>query len=695
MRHVLLALVSLSVVAVFAGCDYPTVGDGVEGPALGAFNTSGCKLESAQQRSLMDGNMIEAVVYETSVTIIHHDAQYQCNADISWELEVNGSTLILREVDKSTVVTRCMCPMDLSTTIENLAVGGKYTIQVWDEFETRMFGEVTVDLGDCNAQCVTDEDCWSYPDLPRLDCEGRWACIQGLCNYACEPYDPGCTSDADCPEGFQCVFYSNGGGATEPAPDGTMAQRMIAYECRGNEDCPDGMVCEMNDCACEPGVDCDCYPSGYCTGGQVWPTEGYCEPIVINNECRSDADCGSGYHCEFYYPVPVSAGAAESDAAAPADPMPIPECYCTEEWAPVCGANGVTYSNYCFAKCAMVDVVYEGECQGGQGIGYCVPDQQPGCYSDYDCPDGHYCQMTDWCAGVDYDQDGVIDPTWCMGQCLPKKPQSCEGMGGFCIGLEENRGCPEGYEWIMDGIYEDGSSVCGQGMACCVPTQPPQECWSDDDCYKMFGDSSDPATGVPVEWACVDGFCQVRQDCGQMQCYSDADCGDGMICMATGWCDPAGWCCETTMCVPVEEPPYCNSSRECADGETCINGVCVYEQPACSSDSDCGDGLVCIDGLCQFKGEDCVRDDSGMCMCGGFAGFACPDGMACSFDDPNCSPDAGGADCMGHCYAVPDECVCDMMYAPVCGNDGRTYSNKCMAACAGVKIVSEGECPRR
>ena len=178
MRNVLVALLSLSVVATFAGCEYPTVQDGVDGPALGTFNTSGCKLDNASQRSLMDGNMIEAVVFETSVTIIHHDAQYQCNAEIGWELEVNGTTLILREVDKSTVVTRCMCPMDLSTTIENLAAGGKYTIQVWDEFQTRMFGEVTVDLGDCNEQCVTDEDCWAYPDLPRLDARPV-GCIEG------------------------------------------------------------------------------------------------------------------------------------------------------------------------------------------------------------------------------------------------------------------------------------------------------------------------------------------------------------------------------------------------------------------------------------------------------------------------------------------------------------------------------------
>lgn len=37
-------------------------------------------------------------------------------------------------------------------------------------------------------------------------------------------------------------------------------------------------------------------------------------------------------------------------------------------------------------------------------------------------------------------------------------------------------------------------------------------------------------------------------------------------------------------------------------------------------------------------------------------------------------------------------CTCDEVWAPVCGKDGITYSNKCAAACIGQDRVTEGEC---
>ncbi len=58
-----------------------------------------------------------------------------------------------------------------------------------------------------------------------------------------------------------------------------------------------------------------------------------------------------------------------------------------------------------------------------------------------------------------------------------------------------------------------------------------------------------------------------------------------------------------------------------------------------------------------------------------------------------CSKAAGECKGKGSCKERPQ--ICPDIFKPVCGCNGRTYSNECWAAAAGVNVKSEGACDQQ
>jgi hypothetical protein len=169
------------------------------------------------------------------------------------------------------------------------------------------------------------------------------------------------------------------------------------------------------------------------------------------------------------------------------------------------------------------------------------------------------------------------------------------------------------------------------------------------------------------------GGLPLAQECGASVCVDATECCS----------ESCGLCTRAGECSAID----CTSATEHCDFQDCPGPAPLAPNHMCADGSLAGP--VCerdTAGDCQWTLRDCPAEGSGE-PCGTRGGSACPDPEYCRF---SLRARCGESDAPGICSLPPGSCSAEEHW--VCGCDGISYPNGCLAASQGVSVASVGKC---
>ncbi|MGA1840304.1 MAG: Kazal-type serine protease inhibitor domain-containing protein [bacterium] len=521
--------------------------------------------------------------------------------------------------------------------------------------------------GECSPvtkSCANNNDC--LPNFPGYYCQKTdGSCTaQGTCAprpTACvQIYDPVCGCDGatysnKCEAEIKGVNVAHngecqpGGGVTctnNSGCSGNSFCRKTVGNCGGQG------ICISRSHMCPQILDpvCGCDGKDYssecaaASSGVSVNHEGECTPGA--QTCTSNSTCPSGSYCQRTF----------GNCTAQGKCTPAPQ-QCPDTWEPVCGCDGKTYANECYAAANGINLDSIGECSAAT-----VP-----CTDSSSCDADEYCQKT----------SGKCDTG--EGQCVVK-PGVCPDLWAPVCGCD-GKTYPNECQAALKGINVDYTGECaGTGPACLSSSN----CPVGTVCQKTLrnctgqGICSPPPALCPEIWAPVCG-CD-----GKTYPNACTATSKGASIDYTGQCSGSGTpvsCTGNSACSPGN---YCNKTPGDCSGE----GSCVPVPELCPSiwEPVCGCDGKTYANECEASKVGINTDFTGECSA---AGMWCQNNMGCpSF--AYCKKDSCTIS-FGKCTIKPEFCV--QVNSPVCGCDGKTYSNACLAAVSGINVKSTGTCP--